>query len=422
MRTILVALAALAAPASAQVQPGEYAPEFELSGLDGEQVTLTELSGEVVVLEWTSHLCPAVARAQDSRLLADTRAALDSDVIWLQIDSSWYGPDLRPDIAAWRARLGLEMPYLLDAGGRVASEYGAQATPHLFVIGGDGVLAYSGRLHDDAPEAGRQNLVVEAVRALLSGEEVETERTRAVGCTLKLEVPRAGMSPAEFDEDARANASYREAALAAQANRLDDACRLFERAVEEGLPRPWQVVADDAFAPLLAQADPRLGIRAALSEPARGSLTMISPAEPGSGLVIAGVVSDEQGEPIPGAVVALYHTDAAGYYSPGSTSGENARLFGSVATDRSGRYRIRTVMPGHYADSPGVPLHLHMGTRAEGFRAAEGHRASVYFENDPALIGANLEEIRSDGCVILPLAENAEGVALAVHDIVLRSE
>jgi len=139
----------------------------------------------------------------------------------------------------------------------------------------------------------------------------------------------------------------------------------------------------------------------------------------GEGLVIWGTVRDGEGQPIPGAVVSLYHTDAAGYYSPGSTSGENSRLFGRVATDRAGRYRIRTVMPGHYADSGGVPLHVHMGTQAKGYRAAEGHPASLYFANDPALKGANLEEIRSDGCAIREVEENAEEVRLVVHDIVL---
>ncbi len=63
-----------------------------------------------------------------------------------------------------------------------------------------------------------------------------------------------------------------------------------------------------------------------------------------------------------------------------------------------------------------------MEVRAAGFRAFGGHRASVYFDDDPALAGAYRAEIESDGCAIRPRRKNAEGITLCVHDVTLHRE
>ena len=149
---------------------------------------------------------------------------------------------------------------------------------------------------------------------------------------------------------------------------------------------------------------------------------MVAPDEPGEPFVLSGTIRDPEGRPIPRALVSLYQTDDAGWYAPGSTSGGNARLFGRVVTDDAGRWRVRTVLPGYYADSHGGLRHVHIGFRAAGFRPFEGHRASVYFADDPNLVGANLAEIRGDGCAILERRANAEGVTSVVYPVVLEPE
>ena len=423
LATGLAAAFAFAGQARAQdLAPGDPAPDFTLTDLEGRSHRLEDLRGEVVVLEWTSHVCPAVARAEEGWILADTRAAAEADgVRWLQIDSSWFAPALADDVRAWRARLGTDVPYLLDSDGRVARLFGARVTPEIFVVDPAGTLAFVGAPYEGDDEAGRRNLVLAAIEGLLEGEGVSIDEVPAVGCTIKLGEP-GPVDRARVMDGAEAHALYQEARSIAG----DPEARLapLARAVEAGLERPWRLVADPAFRDLLADEEARTRVKALLRDrPARGSLTMVAPDEPGEPLVLFGRVTDPAGSPIAGAVVSLYHTDAAGWYSAGRTSAENVRLFGRVATDRDGRYRVRTVLPGHYADSGGgVPLHLHMDTTADGFQPAAGHRASVYFESDPALRGAALEEIRGDGCAIRTLGRNAEGVLLCVHDITLVPE
>ncbi len=415
---------------------GAPVPDFTLHDLEGRPHRLAEQRGRIVVLEWTNHVCPSAIQAQESGVLADTRAALDPErVVWWQVDSSWFAPELAESVAGWRARLALAVPYLLDTEGKVAQSLGASATPQLFVVDAGGRLAYAGGLHDGGPEAVRKNHVLEAVHALLAGKTVPVPETAAQGCRIALregEAP-ASVTLADVDEDAAARALARRAVEAAEAGTMDAAVGLLGEALEAGLPNPWSLVADPGLQGLFASREARHDVHALLAErPARGALLLVAPGpqgEPGEPLVLAGTVRDEAGAPIPGAVVSLYHTDAAGWYSVGelrnSTRGDDPRLYGRVATNREGRYRVRTIMPGAYADGRGGqsgPLHIHMETSAEGFRPCAGHPASVYFDDDPGLTGATREEIVGDGCFVLERTRNAEGIQLCVHDITLQRE
>ncbi len=420
---LLVATApAAVVPAPSELQPGSPAPEFALADLDGKTHRLADLRGRIVVLEWTSHLCPAVAWTQESGIAADTRAVLaGEDLSWLQVDSSWFARELESDVRAWRERLAIAAPYLLDADGAVAKAYGASATPQLFVIDAKGRLAYLGAWCDDDPEDCRRNYVVEAVLALRQGRPLKEPRTRAPGCTLKLGPPKPGEEARSYDENAAAVALYVEAAASARKGEHQAALDSFDRALAKQLPWPTRVLADESFRGLLADAEARASLRRMLADrPARGSLRMTAPGEPGEPFVLCGTVRAPGGQPIAGALISLFQTDDAGWYKENSTEGENARLFGLVTTDRDGSFRIRSIVPARYAPDHDSPAHVHIGFRAEGFRPHEGHRASVFFQDDPTLVGEHRDEIAGDGCAILPRVKNAEGVTTCVYDVVLR--
>ncbi len=405
-------------------RPGDPAPSLALTDLDGRAHDLAQLRGRIVVLEWTNHACPAVAAVHGSRVAADVRAAVaGDDVAWLQVDSSWYAPGSRREIAAFRRRAGLEVPYLLDPEGEAARRFGARATPHVFVVDAAGRLAYSGAFDDGGRDLERRSYVLAAVDDLRTGRAVRTPRTRPRGCSIKFGAPRA-FEREEIAEDVPALRAYEDAAREARAGRFGEALAALDAALELDLPEPWRVLADPDFTALMLDDESRREVRRRLRErPARGALTLVSPAEPGEPLVLTGTVRDARGAPVPGAVLSLYHTDDAGWYAPGTTAAPNPRLCGLVQTDARGAYRVRTVMPGHYADASDGPAHVHldvMNARALGFAPHGGHLASLYFEDDPNLRGSSLREITSDGCAIRPPARTAEGVRLYVHDIELQ--
>lgn len=180
---------AWAGAASAQVDVatvGQPAPDFTLPDEDGNSHSLSDLAGQIVVLEWTSSTCPYVQRHYNSGNMQQTAAALsEQGVVWLAIDSTHYNTPA--DTQAWKATQGFAYPTLQDPEGTVGYLYGARTTPHMYVIDAAGILRYEGAI-DDNPRGRLENptnYVRQAVQALLSGEEVPVTSTDPYGCTVK---------------------------------------------------------------------------------------------------------------------------------------------------------------------------------------------------------------------------------------------
>jgi protocatechuate 3,4-dioxygenase beta subunit len=70
-------------------------------------------------------------------------------------------------------------------------------------------------------------------------------------------------------------------------------------------------------------------------------------------LVLTGRVLNEKGKPIPGAIVNLWSSDAAGNYDM-----VGYRYHGFQVCDAEGRYEFTTIIPGCYAPREGKHLHV----------------------------------------------------------------
>ncbi|MCU0233377.1 MAG: thioredoxin family protein [Thermoanaerobaculales bacterium] len=183
----MAAVAGLAAaPAAAGVEVGKAAPAFTLEDEAGTAVSLADFKGKVVVLEWLNPDCPFVQRhykAGTMKSLATTYGA--KGVVWLTVNSTNY-----MDAAAnAKFKQANELPYpiLVDQEGTVGHLYGAQTTPHMYVIDADGTLAYMGAIDDDPRGGGEQpqNYVAAALDELLAGKAVTTAETTPYGCSVK---------------------------------------------------------------------------------------------------------------------------------------------------------------------------------------------------------------------------------------------
>jgi peroxiredoxin len=183
----MAAVAGLAAaPAAAGVEVGKAAPAFTLEDEAGTAVSLADFKGKVVVLEWLNPDCPFVQRhykAGTMKSLAITYGA--KGVVWLTVNSTNY-----MDAAAnAKFKQANELPYpiLVDQDGTVGHLYGAQTTPHMYVIDADGTLAYMGAIDDDPRGGGEQpqNYVAAALDELLAGKAVTTAETTPYGCSVK---------------------------------------------------------------------------------------------------------------------------------------------------------------------------------------------------------------------------------------------
>src|SRR5690554_515345 len=185
-------------PGSAFAAPeiGQPAPIFEAVAADGSNVSLTDLRGKTVVLEWTNDGCPFVQKHYNSGNMQQTQAtAVEGGAVWFQVISSAPGTQGHADAARAMAlneqrNVTDVTNVLLDEEGAVARAYGAQVTPHLYIIDGEGALQYMGAIDsiptgrtEDIAEA--TNYVVEALTAMQAGEAVPNPVTRPYGCTVK---------------------------------------------------------------------------------------------------------------------------------------------------------------------------------------------------------------------------------------------
>ena len=176
----------------AGVESGQPAPDFTFTDLAGRTQKLSDFRGKVVVLEWLNPACPYVVRHYRSGNMPSTQAAAAADgAVWLQVNSTAMG-DLDPAKSAeWQQKQGVvATAYIRDQSGKLGRLFGAQTTPHCFVIGRDGTLVYQGAI-DDQPQASQANTssahnYVKAVLAAVKvGRPVEVATTPPYGCGVK---------------------------------------------------------------------------------------------------------------------------------------------------------------------------------------------------------------------------------------------
>lgn len=156
---------------------------------------MSDFKGKTVVLEWTNADCPYVRKHYGSgNMQKQQQAAAAQGVAWLQIISSAPGQQGFVDGATAQKlnaqRGAVPTATLLDPKGELGRLYGAQTTPHMFVIAPDGRLVYKGGIDsvasaDPADVAKAEPYVTEALAALAAGRKVANASTRPYGCSVK---------------------------------------------------------------------------------------------------------------------------------------------------------------------------------------------------------------------------------------------
>lgn len=171
------------------------APGFSATAADGKKIDLHALRGKTVVLEWTNHECPFVKKHYESGNIPQLqKEATAQGIVWLQVISSAPHHEGYVDGTA-AIKLNAERGAapsntLLDPEGTLGKLYGAQASPHLFIINPQGVLVYKGGIDsipsaDKADIAKAENYVKTALGELAAGRKVTKASTRPYGCSVK---------------------------------------------------------------------------------------------------------------------------------------------------------------------------------------------------------------------------------------------
>ena len=116
---------------------GFLAPDFTLDTLDGNQITLSELRGKVVVVNlWTSW-CPP-CRAEMPAIETVYQENKEQGLEVLAVNSTYQ--DSEANAAAFVQELGLTFPILLDRDGSVSNRYQLRALPTTYFIDRQGII------------------------------------------------------------------------------------------------------------------------------------------------------------------------------------------------------------------------------------------------------------------------------------------
>lgn len=156
-----------------------------------------------------------------------------------------------------------------------------------------------------------------------------------------------------------------------------------KRAPTQPLIAPPQTISE-VTGPLFGRADVK---------PEEADLTAQHEGEPlGERIIVSGRVLDENGQPIPSALIEIWQANAAGRYRH-PTDQHDAPLdpnftgCGRVVTDAEGRYTFKTIKPGAYPwrnhYNAWRPAHIHLSIFGQGFM--QRLVTQFYFPGDPLL-------------------------------------
>ena len=193
--SIFAALLVSAPLAFAAPEVGKPAPDFATKDTNGKAISIAAQKGKITVLEWTNPGCPFVKKfygGGDMQQLQKNYTA--KGVEWIRVNSSAEGKEGNQtaeeanDLA--KSQDAAATATILDPKGTIGHLYEAKTTPHMFVIGKDGNIAYMGAIDsiktpysEDIKKA--DNYVVAALDALLADKPVETASTQPYGCGVK---------------------------------------------------------------------------------------------------------------------------------------------------------------------------------------------------------------------------------------------
>lgn len=171
----------------------DVATDFKLENVDGKIVSMAnyqDAKGFIVI--FTCNTCPySVAYEDRINALNKTYAGKGYPVIAIMPNN----PEIKPgdSMQAMKARAkakGFTFPYLMDKGQKIYPQYGASKTPEVYVLeksNKGAIVKYIGAIDDNYQDeqAVNKRYVEDAVNALLDGNEVPEQKTRAIGCSIK---------------------------------------------------------------------------------------------------------------------------------------------------------------------------------------------------------------------------------------------
>ncbi len=191
--TLFLGLSAFISTPNKGYKVGDTVQDFNLKNINEEMVSLKNNAGaKGAIVIFTCNHCPFSVKYED-RIIALHKKynKLGYPVIAINPNDPAKEPD--DSFAAMKVRAkekGFTFPYIVDESQEVAKQFGAERTPHVYVVsksGSDFKVSYIGAIDNNANDAkdATEKYVEQAVDALVAGKTVAKNSTKAIGCSIK---------------------------------------------------------------------------------------------------------------------------------------------------------------------------------------------------------------------------------------------
>ena len=181
--TMLVACRAYAA----KLNIGDPAPDWSgIIGIDNAKHSLADYKKtKLLVVVFTCNHCP-VAVAYEDRLIAIQKDYKDKGVQVVAVSVNNIPEDRLDKMKVRAEKKGFNFPYLYDETQKIGVDYGAEVTPHVFVLDAKRKVVYVGAIDDNMKaDAVKAHFLRDALDALLVGKEPPKAVTKHFGCSVK---------------------------------------------------------------------------------------------------------------------------------------------------------------------------------------------------------------------------------------------
>ena len=164
--------------------------DIKMADISGKDVSLNDAKGKNGLLViFSCNTCPWVIAWEDRYVeLADTYKDKGVGIVAINSNETKFeNVDSMEEMQAHAKEQGYNFYYTMDNGSKLASEFGATRTPHIYLFDKKDKLVYRGAIDDNArkPDKVENTYLADAIDNMLAGNTIDPTATKALGCAIK---------------------------------------------------------------------------------------------------------------------------------------------------------------------------------------------------------------------------------------------
>ena len=164
--------------------------DIKMADISGKDISLNDAKGKNGLLViFSCNTCPWVIAWEDRYVeLAETYKDKGVGIVAINSNEKQFETvDSMEEMQAHAKEQGYNFYYTMDNGSKLASEFGATRTPHIYLFDKKDKLVYRGAIDDNArkPDKVENTYLADAIYNMLAGSAIDPAATKALGCAIK---------------------------------------------------------------------------------------------------------------------------------------------------------------------------------------------------------------------------------------------